>query len=151
VKHVHFIRKEDLLSHISKIELEITDLESLKAACKRLGFTFQEYQKAYQWYGRWVGDTKLPEGILESDLGKCDHAIKVPDCLYEIGVVRKGTKYLLLWDSWHKGGLEKKIGAGACVLKQSYAVERVKREALRKKYRICEQNINNTIRLVLMV
>ena len=70
---------------------------------------------------------------------------------YEIGVVRRGSKYLLLWDSWHRGGLEKKIGAGACVLKQAYAVERVKREALRKKYRICEQNINNTIRLVLLV
>ena len=69
------------MSHISKIEMEITDLESLKAACKRLGFTFQEYQKTYQWYGRWVGDTKLPEGILESDLGKCDHAIQVPECL----------------------------------------------------------------------
>ena len=139
------------MSHISKIELEITDLESLKAACKRLGFTFQEYQKTYQWYGRWVGDTKLPEGILESDLGKCDHAIQVPECSYEIGIVRRGSKYTLLWDSWHAGGLEKKIGVGASVLKQAYTVERVKREALRKKFRICEQNINNTVRLVLMV
>ncbi len=30
-----------------------------------------KYQKTYQWYGRWVGDTKLPEGIPESELGKC--------------------------------------------------------------------------------
>ena len=137
------------MSHISKIELEIKDLESLKAACERLGFSFQENQKAYQWYGRWVGDTKLPEGILEADLGKCDHAIKVPECSYEIGVVRKGQKYLLLWDSWHTGGLTKKIGANASILKQAYTVARVKREALRKKYRITEQKFDNKIRLVL--
>ena len=52
----------------------------------------------------------MPEGINIDDLGKCDHAIKVPECAYEIGVVKRGSKYILLWDAWHKGGLEQKIG-----------------------------------------
>ena len=43
------------LSHISKIELEIRDLQSLKDACKKLGFQFMNGQKHYQWYGKGVG------------------------------------------------------------------------------------------------
>ena len=100
------------MSHIAKIELEINSLEDLKAACIRLGFVFQENQNSYTWYGRWVGDSPLPEGINIDDLGKCDHAIKIPECAYEIGVVKRGYKYTLLWDSWHRGGLEQKIGKG---------------------------------------
>ncbi len=33
------------MSHVSKIELEIKDLEALKAACQRLGVKFREGQK----------------------------------------------------------------------------------------------------------
>jgi len=137
------------LSHISKIELEILSLEDLKLACKRLGFTFIDNQKTYQWYGRWVGDSPLPEGIIEDDLGKCDHAIKVPECAYEIGVVKRGLKYILLWDSWHAGGLEKKIGQNAGLLKQAYTIERIKREAKRKRYQVREIKQDQSMRLVL--
>ena len=101
------------MSHIAKIELEINSLEDLKAACISLGFVFQENQNSYTWYGRWVGDSPLPEGINIDDLGKCDHAIKIPECAYEIGVIKRGYKYTLLWDSWHRGGLEQKIGKDA--------------------------------------
>jgi len=139
------------LSHITKIELEILSLEDLKSACKILGFSFQEDQKAYQWYGRWVGDSPLPEGINLEELGKCDHAIRVPECAYEIGVVRRGSKYVLLWDSWHTGGLEQKIGKDAGILKQAYSVERIKREAKRKSYQVREIRNEKSIRLVLRV
>ena len=90
------------MSHVSKIELEIQSLEDLKLACKRLGFIFQENQQTYKWYGRSVGDYPLPEGITVDALGHCDHAI-TPECAYEIGVVKRGSKYILLWDSWHAG------------------------------------------------
>ena len=115
------------MSHIAKIELEILSLEDLKSACKILGFNFIENQKTYQWYGRWVGDSPLPEGIALEDLGKCDHAIRIQDCAYEIGIVKRGSKYILLWDSWHTGGLEQKIGKEAGILKQAYTIERIKR------------------------
>jgi len=139
------------LSHIAKIELEILSLEDLESACKMLGFSFIENQKTYQWYGRWVGDSPLPEGIALEDLGKCDHAIRIQDCAYEIGIVKKGAKYILLWDSWHTGGLEQKIGKEAGILKQAYTIERIKREAKRKKYQVREIRNDQSIRLVLRV
>ncbi len=116
-----------------------------------LGFNFIENQKTYQWYGRWVGDSPLPEGIALEDLGKCDHAIRIQDCAYEIGIVKKGAKYILLWDSWHTGGLEQKIGKEAGILKQAYTIERIKSEAKRKKYQVREIRNDQSIRLVLRV
>jgi len=135
------------LSHISRIELEIRDLDSLKQACKRLGFQFMENQEHYTWYGKWVGNQPLPDGIDEKDLGKCTHAIHIPAAVFEIGIVRKGNAYTLLWDSWIGGGLQKQIGNDAGVLKQAYAIESVKRESKRKGYRLTEKRMKRGIRL----
>lgn len=137
------------MSHIAKIELEIRDLDSLKQACKRLGFHFMENQKHYVWYGKWVGNQPIPEEISEKDLGKCTHAIHVPAAVFEIGIVKKDNSYLLLWDSWIGGGLEKAIGKDAGVLKQAYALESVKREARRKGYRLTEKRMRKGVRLSL--
>ena len=137
------------MSHVSKIELEIQSLEDLKLACKRLEFIFQENQQTYQWYGRSVGDYPLPEGFTVDDLGKCHHAIKVPGCEYEIGIVKRGAKYVLLWDSWQAGGLEQKIGSDAGILKQAYTIERIKREAKLKKYQVREIKADQSMQLVL--
>jgi len=137
------------LSHISRIELEITSLTDLKLACTALGYEFKANQTTYEWYGRFVGDAPLPEDINIEDLGRCDHAIKVPGCRYEIGVVKKGDTYHLLYDGWSYGGLEKAIGKDAGILKQAYTVERIKRDALKKGYRIAQQKNTAGIRLVL--
>jgi len=137
------------MSHISKMELQITSLLDLKEACQRLGLIFIDNQKTYKWYGTWVGDSPLPEGITTEELGKCSHAIKVSGCAYEIGVVRRGSKFILLWDSWSSGGLELKIGKDAGILKQAYSIQRIKREAMLKRYRISEQKVEKGIRLVL--
>ena len=139
------------MSHISKIELVIHSLEDLKEACRMLGFEFIKDQKTFKWYGRWVGDTPLPEGINIEDIGKCDHAIKVPECEYEVGIVRRGDHYILLWDYYSVGGLEPKIGPNAGILKQAYTVARVKKKARLKGYRIREKKIDQSIRLVLTV
>ncbi len=139
------------MSHISKIEMIINSLQDLRQACKQLGFEFVSDQKTYQWYGRWVGDAPLPSGIHKEDLGKCDHAIKVPDCKYEIGVVRQDGHFILLWDSWHSGGLRKKIGNDAGVLRQQYAVARVSREAHLRGYRVSQKPMEKKIRLTLSV
>jgi hypothetical protein len=137
------------MSHISKMELEITSLADLKEACQRLGMTFCEEQKTYKWFGTWMEDSPLPEGIIKEELGHCTHAIKVPECRYEIGVTRKGSRYVLLWDSWSSGGLEKKIGKNAGILKQAYSIQRIKREAMLKRYRFTEQKTEKGVRLVL--
>ena len=121
------------MSHISKVGTEILDLQALNAACKRLGFEFVHGQQHYEWYGKWVGDVEMPAGLKVEDLGKCNHAIRVPGAKYEVGVVYTGAgKYELRWDYWHSGGLEDKLGgkkAGRLV--QAYAVEKTRREAKR--------------------
>ena len=137
------------MSHISRIELEIKDLQSLKEACKRLGFEFSDNQQSYQWYGRWVGDSPLPEGITEDQLGRCDHAIKVPGAQYEVGVVRKGQSYILLYDEWIKGGLKAKLGVNAGLLKQAYTIETLRKEARQKNYRFHETKMKKQIRVTL--
>ena len=137
------------MSHVAKIELEITDLDALKAACQRLGLEFRCGKRTYTWYGEYMGDHPLPEGLSVQDLGKCDHAIHVPGASYEVGVVKRNGRYLLLWDFWHAGGLEHVLGRNAGRLKQAYAIERTRREALRKGYRITESKTQNGLRLVL--
>ena len=137
------------MSHIAKIELEINDLEALKSACKAMGFDFMENQTTYQWYGKWVGDTPLPQGVEIEDLGKCTHAIHVPAAVFEIGVVQKGSKYNLMWDYWIGGGLEKHIGKNACKLKQAYTLARIRKSAKQKGYLIHETRAQNGIRVAL--
>ena len=139
------------MSHIAKIELEINDPDALKLACNRLGMQFIENQQNYKWYGTWLGDTPMPEGITVSDLGKCDHAIRVPGAQYEIGIVKRDRKYILLWDFWNQGGLEQQLGKNAGRLKQAYTIERVRKEAKLKGHRVCEQKTEKGIRLVLRV
>jgi len=139
------------MSHISKIELEINDLETLRLACERLGLQFMENQHTYKWYGSWIGDTPLPEGISIQDLGKCDHAIRVPGAQYEIGIVQRDRKYIMLWDFWNQGGLEQRLGKNAGRLKQAYTIERVRKEAKLKGHRICEQKTDQGVRLVLRI
>jgi hypothetical protein len=139
------------MSHVSQIELEIRSLDILKEACKRMGLTFKENQKTFRWFGRYMGDYPLPEGMTPNDLGKCDHAIEVPGCDYDIGVVKRDGQYRLFWDFWSTGGLEEKLGKDAGKLKQAYAVSRIKQEARTKKYRVIEKPTQNGIRLRLAV
>ena len=131
------------MSHISKIEVEIHSLEDLKQACKELGFQFCENQKTHKWYGT------NKESENKTEFGNCDHAIRVPKCKYEIGVVKQGNHFSLLWDSYYTGGLEKRIGKDAGILKQAYSVQRIKREARIKGYRVVQKRVTNGIRLVL--
>ena len=138
------------MSHISKIEMVITDLSDLKKACTKLGFTFREDQNSYRWYGRLVTPDKhpVPEGLTEADLGKCDHAISVPEAEYEIGVVKRNGKYHLLLDYWDSR-LRNAVGDNGARLKQAYAVERILSEAKRRNMRATQIRTEQGIRLTL--
>lgn len=129
------------MSHVTKIELEIKDLTALEAACKELGLEFVK-QPTYRWWGRYMGDSPLPEGFAKEDLGKCEFAIRVPGNkeAYEVGVVKRRdgkAGYTLLYDYWSGGyGLVDKIGQGASKLTQGYSVQVAKRWARRNGYRV---------------
>lgn len=129
------------MSHVAKIEIEIKDLETLDAACKRIGCTLVKGQTSYAWFGQHIGDYPLPEGFTAEDMGKCQHAIKVPGASYEIGVTarRDGRPgYTLLWDFWSSGGLEAQLGQGGRKLVQAYGVEAATRAARRQGYHVTE-------------
>jgi len=122
------------VSHISKIELEILDLETLVKACSRLGLGFHMGRRTFRYYG---GNET------------CDHAIHVPSASYEIGVVQSDGRYELRWDDWSSGGLARELGPGAGRLKQAYAIERVRKEAKASGYKITETKKENAIRITL--
>jgi hypothetical protein len=117
------------LSHVTELDIEVKDLGALESACTALGLELVRDQQTYRWYGTSVGDTPLPHGFTEEDLGKCEHAIRIPGDTraYEIGVVhrRDGREgYTLLWDSWAGGyGLVNKVGQEAVKLCDQYSAQ----------------------------
>lgn len=136
------------MSHVAAVQLEVLDLDELEAACKNLGLELARDQKTYRWYGRSVGDYPLPAGFREEDLGKCEHAIRVPgsSTAYEIGVVksRTGRGYTLLWDFFAGGyGMMEKVGTDANKLRQAYAAEHTVRFWRRKGLRVTTETQKN--------
>ena len=112
------------MSHVTTVDIEIKDLEALKEACEKIGLVLNRDQKNYKWFGRHVGDYPLPEGFSKEDLGKCDHAISIPNnsMAYEIGVIKQDHKYTLLWDFWNHGyGMESHVGENCKKLVAAYA------------------------------
>ena len=124
------------MSHISQIEVEINSLADLRSACAMLGAELLSDRKTFCWYG---GESE------------CDGAVVVPGALYEVGLRREGSAYKLLWDSFSYGGLEEKLGVGACRLKQAYAVQRIKSETVRRGYRIIETKKDGAIHLQIRI
>lgn len=136
--------------HVVTVDIEMTDLNAIKAACQRLGWKFCEGQQEYRWWGHWVDDSPVPRHLFTDEaeykrvvnmpkherkehmnglLGKCAHAIKVPGCSYEIGILDQGNKLVPIWD-WVAHDLHTAIGQKGGTLVQAYAVEKAKLEAM---------------------
>jgi hypothetical protein len=139
------------MSHIASIECELRSLEAIKSACARLGWTFKEGQTSYKWFGQWMGDSPVPEQLFSPEeanaikemptgvrsdfltdlLGSCDHAIEVPGARYSIGLIKRGEKYLPVWDYWQSGGLQGVTPEnGMAGFVQAYVLECAKLQAL---------------------
>jgi hypothetical protein len=141
---------------MARIDLKITNLNVLKKAVQRLGGEFKEGQKNYKWYGKFMNDYPLPEGLKVEDLGKCNHAISFPGkAQYEIGVIQSKDNpknYNLLYDFWNSGGLNKVVGENAGIIKQAYATEMAKHSAKMQGYTSVEKTKEDgTIELKIMV
>ena len=143
------------MSHVATVELDVTDLDVLAAACRRIGLEFVEGQQTYRWFGTSVGDAPLPAGFTAEELGQCTHAIRLANVAtaghaappYEIGVVRRRDGrpgWALLLDEWQDGyGLVEVCGLGAARLKQAYALEQATRTAQRQGFRVQEQQLED--------
>jgi hypothetical protein len=123
------------MSHISKIELEVKDLAVLSQACAHLGLTLIRGQKEFKWYGKSA---------------PCEHAIKVPGAMYEIGVVKQKERYELNCD-FYDDNIQKAVGRQGGLLKQAYAVAKTKIEARKKGYSVLEQNTDTGVRLHILI
>ena len=137
------------MSHVATVDVEVKDLESLDLACQRLGLELVRHQLSYKWFGKHIGDYPLPEGFAVHELGRCDHAIRIPGKpdAYEIGVVRRRDGrpgFMLLWDFFAGGyGLEKIVGHECQALRQHYAAAVATREARRKGFIVQETKLGN--------
>lgn len=112
------------MSHVAKIKIEIRDLGSLDAACRRLEGELLREQAHFNSY---------QQGLT------CDHAIRFAGCQYEVGVTRRAEGgYDLSWDDYAPGGLLARLGTGAGKLVQAYGVEAATRAARRQGYAVTE-------------
>ena len=144
------------MSHVAKIELEVKDLQALRDAAERLGLEFREGQKTYRWWGRTAGEYPLPAGFTAADLGKCDHALRVPGKAdaFEVGIAFRGGRYHLLWDFYGTRGapMQKAIGPNGGKLRQAYAIAEAKIATRKKGYACVERNLpNGSIQLTVRV
>lgn len=158
------------MSHVVSISVEIRDLHALQKACQRLGWTLQHGQQTYRWFGRWMDDSPIPAHLFTPEraatlqalpreerieamnefLGRCDHAIAVPGCQYEIGLKNYGDHYQLAWDFW-EGPMNRAMGTGGGPLLQAYAVEKAKLEAQRQGFTCTESTLQDgTVKLQLV-
>lgn len=137
------------MSHVVVLNLEIKNLAAVKRMCSNLGWTFLENKSTYTWYGRTAGsysgtDGALNQGISENDLGKCTHAISLPDCKYQLGLLEDASgKYTLLWD-WYEGTLQKAMGGkqGEKFM-QEYGLAAVQVEADEQGYNYTTKKLEN--------
>lgn len=117
------------MSHVAAIKTEIKDLEALKRACKELGLEFMTGQKTWKWFGRWMNDYSAQDaayklGINPQDYGKSEHAIRLPGCAYEIGVIKKANgNYTIAYDFYGQGQkIKAALGQGCEKLMQHYGL-----------------------------
>lgn len=126
------------MSHVDSGFGIITDLDSLRAVVARdPKLEWCEGKTTYEWYGKWMEDysgerAAFNRGIDPSQYGKCDHAIRLKGCHYEIGVTKRndGEGWSLVWDKWGSGKkISQHIGADAEHIMSAYNLEYVQRMA----------------------
>lgn len=121
------------MSHVVSSKGLITDLDCLEAVLAKHfpRMKLIRNQKTYKWYGQWVkdyhgSDAAYKNGIDPKSFGKCEHAIKLEGCGYEIGLVKVEGKdgYTAIWDFWGEGRkLSDAMGTGAERLMVAYGQE----------------------------
>lgn len=127
------------MSHISTIELQVTDVDALEAACPILGLLFHRNQLQFRNFG--------------GNLTDCQHAISVKGNAeaYELGVVKNpnGT-FRFEFDSWNGGrGLMAVVGENCGKLAQEYAAQVAIKQARKQGLKVQRSVDAKTGKLVL--
>lgn len=128
------------MSHVVSIKTELKDLAAVQSACAELGLVFKQNQKYIRWYGKWMNDYDAADaayklGIKPEQYGTCDHAIELPGCDYDIGLLRNPVTggYRLYFDFYGEGKkIQKALGDNGQKLLQHYAACKATAEAKMK-------------------
>lgn len=152
------------MSHVASVPCSFQSLAAMKAACAKLGWTFREGVTRLKWYGKFVDDSPVVDGIFDAETTAkvramssgqrkswmtehfplCDHVIEVPGCTYTVGVFKKddGT-WGLKWDYYQSalnvamGGAHDGTG-GAGKFQQFYTAEVWKQTAIEQGHNFSE-------------
>ncbi|MBY0522216.1 MAG: hypothetical protein K2R98_02395 [Gemmataceae bacterium] len=124
------------MASLFNIAPALRDLDAIQTLCRRRGWEFRAHQHRYRWFGHWLGEGSLPPGIAPSDLGHCTHAIAIPGCFHELGLLRRRDRFLPLWDDDPEGGLDVALGPDGGILWQSYIAEKTRRAAYLRGHRL---------------
>lgn len=126
------------MSHITNGKLKVLHLDDLETAALERGLVLHRGQTTHKWYGRFMGDSAVPEGMDPKDYGKCAHALALKDAQagdYEIGVVPAldgGEGYDLVLDTWGQTRLLAAVGPDLNILRREYAAAVATRKANEK-------------------
>ena len=120
------------MSHFTKINVEIRDVEALKSACRELGLTVEQNAQARGYYRNTI---------------KGDHVIRL-NGPYDVALQRRPEGgYEMQADLW-QGHVERELGRDFGRLRQLYGTHKAMREARRKGMTVRRRNLpNGNIRL----
>jgi hypothetical protein len=119
------------VSHVSKIELEIKDLEALKAACQADGFHFRKVKKPINGMVAGLETVHYPKVSLKRNWVNVIMRSMFPAPNTKSESSRKEIIYPALGFLGERRS-KKHIGKDAGKLKQIYAVEKIRLEAQEK-------------------
>lgn len=122
------------MSHFTKIETQIKDIEALRSACAELGLNVVQDAKA--------------RGYLQNEItGEFVIRLRGP---YDIAVNRETTGSYALTCDWWDGHVQKEVGKDYGKLLQLYGVHKALREARRKGCLVQRKNQQDgSIKLVI--
>ena len=153
------------MSHVASIDIVVKDEAALAQAAQRLGGEMLCGQPP-RWFGHWVDDSPLPDGIFAPELTEilradrsnagslarkkamndavrgAEYIIRLPGQDWDVAVVRRWDgAFALVFDWYGSAGAKLQTalgGRGAGLLKQAYGAELAKRKARLQGYRVHE-------------
>ena len=122
------------MSHVVKVQLKITNLDTLAEACEELGLVLVRGQQTHKSFA--------------SASNKCEHAIRAKNHEagdYEIGLVKAddGAGYVPAYDNWGRSGakLDKLAGQSLVGLKDAYASRTAQKFLWSKGHRVVRKQL----------
>lgn len=145
------------MSHIARVQVNVTNLDDLAAACRRIGLELVRGRTEYGWCK--LDDTGA---LAYQRRSECQHAICLPEAAareamtgraswipHSLGVGPRSDGqpgYELLYeDSWdsYTSALMTRVGPGCRALSQSYSAVAAIRTAQQQGFAVVEQPLPN--------